>query len=483
VTTETAAGTVYHVPSETAPGVVYDVFIDDDGQWVCAPCPDWAAWRKPCKHVFEVLQRFYPALAPPVPETTPFVKNGWYAGARSYPQESFPYTEGLAESTRRDHALETQDERVESLLVDLACVVNERHPWTHDAWRPQLPAGDKVLQSVLRDQHRKSLRRFRPILKRLKAEGKIRFAPSRGTVVKYNRSARTRDYLWESFAGVTDPFRIIDQDVIVDTTGFSPFYISNWRDRRASENAGRPPSDYRERTEWFRVHAIIGRTSKAILAWAMTPNRGAGVGDSSLLGALLSDLKARGFEPRYVIGDNAYVTPETVAAARACGAQLVCPLKGRNFDRAGVPRGAAAEIEAFARRNPVLYDELVRARQAIEGIFSVEKRRDNHVASVGSKTERAAHAALLREAAEISEQATRARRDGRDDVAELLEDQLEALKDEAAASSLYVSRQNEMLTRAIRQVLNQTVQIELRWNRRIAYTKGSVFGPVRETVE
>ncbi len=227
LTTETAAGTVYHVPSETAPGVVYDVFIDDDGQWVYAPCPDWAAWRKPCKHIFEVLERFYPALAPPVPDATPFVKNGWYAGARSYPQEPFSYTEGLAESTRRDRALETQDERVESLLVDLACVVNERHPWTRDAWRPQLPAGDKVLQSVLRDQNRKSLRRFQTILKRLKAEGKIRFAPSRGTVVKYNRSPRTRDYLWESFAGVTEPFRIIDQDLIVDTTGFSPFYISN----------------------------------------------------------------------------------------------------------------------------------------------------------------------------------------------------------------------------------------------------------------
>ncbi len=37
--------------------------------------------------------------------------------------------------------------------------------------------------------------------------------------------------------------------------------------------------------------------------------------------------------------------------------------------------------------------------------------------------------------------------------------------------------------RAIRQVLRQTVQMELRWNRRISYTKASVFGPVRETVE
>ncbi len=210
----------------------------------------------------------------------------------------------------------------------------------------------------------------------------------------------------------------------------------------------------------------------------MTPNRGEGVGDASLLGALLSDLKARGFEPRYVIGDNGYITPETVAAARACGVQLVCPLKAATSTkpayRAAQRRRATRSLAGPRRRvGPCL---------AGEGIFSVEKRRDNHVASVGSKTERAAHAALLRRAAEISEHAARARRDG-DDAAELLEDQVEALKDEAAASSLYVWRQNEMLTRAIRQVLNQTVQIELRWNRRIACTKGSVFGQVRETVE
>ncbi len=79
----------------------------------------------------------------------------------------------------RDHALETQDERVESLLVDLAIVLNGRHPRLPDAWRPNLPAGEKVLISVLRTQHNKSIRKFRPILKRLAAECKIAFAPLR----------------------------------------------------------------------------------------------------------------------------------------------------------------------------------------------------------------------------------------------------------------------------------------------------------------
>lgn len=168
--TEVDDRTVFHVPSEIRPGVLYDVFVDEDGQWLCTPCPDWAATHKPCKHVFEVLDRFYPALAPPVPDAERFAERGWYTGARRMPQDPFPYTEGLAESTRRDHALEHQDDRVESLLVDLAALLNARYPRAPYAWRPNLPEGDKVLMIVLRAQHGKSIRKFRSILKRLATE-------------------------------------------------------------------------------------------------------------------------------------------------------------------------------------------------------------------------------------------------------------------------------------------------------------------------
>jgi Transposase DDE domain len=463
------------VPSERLPGVIYDVWVDEDGQWVCAPCPDWASTHKPCKHVFEVLYRFFPALAPRAPDTDPFTKRGWYEGARQFPQEPFPYTEGLAESTRRDHALETQDERVESLLVDLAVVLNGRHPRLPDAWRPNLPAGDKVLISVLRAQHTKSIRKFRPILKRLAAECKIAFAPCKTTIIAYNKTTALTALLWEAFRIVTDPYRLLERDVIIDSTGFSPFYVSNWRDRRADENEGRPPTDYRSGTEWFKVHAIIGRISKVILGWAMTPYRGEGVGDPSLLKPLLLDIKGREFEPHFLIGDNAYLTAETYQAALDEGVQLVAPLKPKNFDRQGLPRGIAQRVHAFASRNPDLYDELTRARQAIEGIFSTEKKEDNHVASIGTQDERDAHAAVLQAAGEVAADETR------DD--EEREAEVKRLEDEAAAMGLYTARINEMLARAIRQVLRQTVHMELRWNRRISYTKGSVFGPVRETLE
>jgi hypothetical protein len=231
--TENRGRTVYHVPSETHAGVIYDVFVDEDGQWVCAPCPDFAARRKPCKHVFEVLYRHYPSLAPPLPDGEDGKQKGWYVDARRGEYLPFDYKEGLAESTRRDHALESEDERVEALLVDLAGVLNARHPRLPLAWRPELPVGDKVLITVLRAQHAKSIRKFRPILKRLAAEHKIASAPCKTTIIEYNKSVVLTDLLWEAFDVATAVYRVLETDVMIDSTGYSPFYVSNWRDRRA----------------------------------------------------------------------------------------------------------------------------------------------------------------------------------------------------------------------------------------------------------
>ena len=65
---------------------------------------------------------------------------------------------------------------------------------------------------------------------------------------------------------------------------------------------------------------------------------------------------------------------ESYQAALEEGVQLVGPLRPKNFDRQGLPRGVAKRMHAFASQSPELYDELTRARQAIEGIFSTEKK-------------------------------------------------------------------------------------------------------------
>jgi hypothetical protein len=456
--------TLFSVPSENEPGVRYDVFIDVDGQWVCTPCEDFAKNRRPCKHIFEVLDRYFPDVAPPVDPRllrAMIMDSGaasWYADARRMPKVAHIYSEGPAESTRMDHALEIQDDRVQEALADLARKMNRRHPH-RGVGRPPLPVGDRVFVMIYRGHQRKSIRRFRPTLGRLAAAQLIAFAPRKTAIVGYNTSLETTRYLIEAIDILVRPFRLMEDQVIADATGFSPFYVSNWRDSNYGE------INYRSGTSWFKQHVLIGRRSKAILAFAFTPHRGEGVGDDSNLIPMLDDLRRRGFERAEVaIADNVYLTKDNIEKCKERGLQLVGPLKPRNFDKkTGLPRKAVAEIAAFKEQNPEAYDELTRARQAVEGVFSNQKRDDNHLAAIGTREERQAHRDLI-------------------DRAQLATDNAENdhLQDEAAAAALYTSRVNEFLVRVAVQILKRTVATEQLYNVRISYEKDLAFPPVRE---
>ena len=95
-------------------------------------------------------------------------------------------------------------------------------------------------------------------------------------------------------------------------------------------------------------------------------------------------------------------------------------------------------MSRFADRYPEVYDELKRARQAIEGIFSMEKRRSNRLASIGSKGER--QRAMMGD-----------------------------------GSALYHARVSEFFIRMIRFNLTRINMEEHLRNRTVRFSKGSVF--------
>jgi hypothetical protein len=437
--------TVYVVPSETKMGALHYAFVDEGAAWVCT-CEDFDARKEPCKHVCLVWDLHFPELAPPPPTEASLRllrrergAKGWYEGARRYEHVPYVYRDGPAESTRRDHAIVECDDRSTELLIDLRAVLNERYPVEAFAHRPTLPAGDKVLVSVLRSLHRKSMRRIVPLLKKLVEAGSLVFAPVKTSQVTYNCDSELTRYLATAFAVVASPYTLMEQDVVIDSSGFSTFFVSCWRDSDYGED------DIRPGTRWFKVHIAIGRVSKAILAVVVTEHIGPGTGDDANLRPLVADLVRRGFDLRYVIADNIYLTAENFAFVKDAGARLVGPLKKRNYAQ-GKPRPAVQELHAFKLAHAELYDELCRDRQPIEGVFSVEKRYDNRVAAIGSAEERKAAAS-------------------------------------GNGPTLFVSRQNEFWSRVIRHNVVRTVTEEHLRNRRIAYSKGSLFSHVRETVE
>lgn len=432
--------TSYNVPSASDRNASYNVFVDEDGQWICQNCPDFANRQLPCKHIFEVLLRFYPQLAPKVP--TDLLEKGrkaggLYATARSLPKQPYIYESGLAEATRRDKALMMQHTRFEELCQDLKAVLDSRFPSATGRGRREMSAGDKAFVMLLRAQHGDSMRKFASTQAALVVHNKIKRSCCKTTLIRYLKSAKTTAILLEAYKIVISVFREMETEFYIDSTGFSPFFVSNWCDSVYSINRDRP------NTQWFKLHAVMGGRSHAILGFLLTPKEGDGTGDSTNLRPLVKWLAENGFTNReFVVADNAYIWgTECFDAAKEYGMRLVGPFKGRNFHRDGTIRPDYSELHKWASRNSDKVDELCRRRSAIEGLFSAEKREDNHIAAIGTAEERA----------------------------------------NPDLNGFYISRQNEMLIRMIRQVMRATIAQELLLNRPgMSYSKKSAFSHVRE---
>jgi hypothetical protein len=231
----------------------------------------------------------------------------------------------------------------------------------------------------------------------------------------------------------------MEQDIIIDSSGFSPRFFESWLVAKVDEIA-------RSETRWFKVHVAKGRLSQIILAFSMTPCDGDSSADVVNLMPLVKAVISQGYDLRFVVADNIYLNSKLIQDVAIVGAMLIGLLKPRNLDRNGIAFASVRPIWEFPRANPELYDELTRARQPIEGLFSLLKREHGRVASIGTAEER----------------------------------RLEKAREH---DGIFVSTINEMWVKIIlRNLLRINLEERLR-NRRISFAKGSVFSHVRETID
>jgi hypothetical protein len=334
-----------------------------------------------------VFYRYRPELAPPKPinylrqlrERGPAYQN-----ARRMTLEQYEYKEGPAESTRRDHARMIQSTRVEELLLELGRVINKQCVSQSGRGRRSLPPGDRVVVLVLKAYRRTSVRCFNAEINRLASEKKIAFSVRKNTLLKYSSDTATESILQHAFALAIQPFRLLETKFVVDSSGLSPYPVSNWL------NKSHGPGDVRPNTRWIKWHTLIGMDSRAILAYQLTASEGEGTGDGASLAPLISSITSAGFSNRqFVVADNIYLVTERFAEAKRYGMDLVGPTRNRNCYAKGIPRKYIEPITKFEADNPILYEELCRKRSVIEALFSAEKRRDNHIAAIGTASERA----------------------------------------------------------------------------------------------
>jgi len=282
------------------------------------------------------------------------------------------------------------------------------------------------------------MRKTRDMLRR-STFNNLRILPTKNTIITYMQSPETTRLLQRAFVITLAPFRLMEQDIIVDSSGFSPRFFESWLVVGFDESS-------RAGTRWFKVHVAKGRSSQAILAFIMTPCDGVTSADIVNLMPLVNAVIASGFDPRFVIADNIYLTKELIEAVAGVGARLVGPLKPRNIGRNGEGYESIRPIWDFSQAHPELYDELIRDRQPIEGVFSLMKREDGRVASIGTSEER-------------------------------------QLEKDGDHDGLFVSTINEMWIRIILYNLRRINLQERLRNRRISFANGSVFSHVREIVD
>lgn len=212
------------VPSQTHPGTMYDVFVDHD-QYIKCLCPDFKARREPCFHCLAVLYRFFPSSAPAPPTKALSGRDGssaFYSNARRVLKDPYTYSDGPAESTRHDQALAERDDRIEELLVDIGGMLDVG--WLPSSRGPRRSPGEILAILILREHHNKSMRATRGFLKRSRLAQSLQIFPVKNTLINYMQSLDTARLLQRAFALTIAPFRLMDQDIIIDSTGFSPLF-------------------------------------------------------------------------------------------------------------------------------------------------------------------------------------------------------------------------------------------------------------------
>jgi hypothetical protein len=430
----------FEVPSETSPGVLYNVMKDGD-RWVCIGCPDFRKMQKPCKHIGEILKVYYPHLAPPVSEAQilKFMSpTKLYEGARRFPQEPYQYESGPAESTRRDHALEQMHGRVEEIAFDIETVLNRRFPHEVRRGPREMPLGTLAANNICRTHYRDSLRTYCGTQKRLHDQGVLAVMRGRSTMTKLQATERATLAIMEAHKLVISCLDYLEDTVIIDSTGFSPYYVSNFIEKKYGIK------DIRVGTKWYKVHVMIGRISKAILDIRFTPSDTDGTGDSTQFIPLVESLKPLGFhDVKYVVADNTYLVTPCFKATKELGLRLVGPTRPRNFDKLGAPRAYIADMTAFYEEDSVRADELARVRNVVECVFGVMKRKDNHIAAIGTAAQRS----------------------------------------DPSLHGIYLSRYNEMLSRSLVQAIHSVATIEHLWGQKISFVDGTKFRREREMSE
>jgi transposase len=312
-------------------------------------CPDFELRQEPCKHILAVqivLSR--EASGSPVEQDTETLPIKW---PRKTYQQDWP---------NYDTAQENEKREFQYLLSDLCSTIARPEPkGGAKGGRPATPLSDVVFSSVFKVYCGLSGRRFATDLHEAQERGYVSQTVHHSTIARYLEDQQTTPLLVSLIEASALPFKAIETEFAVDSSGFSSCRFDRWYE----EKWGRMMS----KQSWAKVHAIVGTTTHIVVSVIIDHKDSP---DSPQFAPLVKTA-AKNFAIGQVTVDKAYASRENFNAVDAIGGTLYAAFKSSATGAAGGVYGRMYHLFCLNKEE---YLRHYHRRSNIESLFSAVKR-------------------------------------------------------------------------------------------------------------
>jgi transposase len=323
-------------------------------------CPDWDLRQEPCKHILAVqitLTREVNGEPIERPTETLPVK---------YPRKTYSQ-----DWPNYDAAQQSEKKEFQCLLSDLCSMIPQPEPkGGAKGGRPPARLSDVIFASVFKVYCGLSGRRFAINLGEAKERGFISSTVHHSTIARCLEDPETTPLLIGLIETSALPFKAIETEFAVDSSGFSACRWDRWYDFKW----GRMMS----KQSWAKAHVICGTTTHIVASVIIEHS---GLPDAPQLIPLVTKA-ARNFTIGQVSGDKAYASVENFEAVDKHGGAAYLAFKTNATGAAG---GVYERMYHLFALNKEEYLAHYHRRSNIESLFSAVKRLFGD--SVRSKSE------------------------------------------------------------------------------------------------
>lgn len=312
-------------------------------------CPDFDLRQEPCKHILAVqITLSREANGSPVENRSETLPIQW--PRKTYPQDWPNY----------DAAQENEKREFQYLLADLCSTIPQPEPkGGTKGGRPAARLSDAIFASVFKVYCGLSGRRFATDLDEARKRGFVAQTVHHSTIARCLEDPQTTPLLISLIETSALPFKAIETEFAVDSSGFSSCRFDRWYDKKWGRVMSKHP--------WAKIHVVCGTTTHVAASVIID---GKDSPDAPQFPPLVK-ATAKNFTIRQVSGDKAYASVENFQVVDDCGGTAYLAFKR---SATGAIGGVYERMYHLFSLNKEEYLHHYHRRSNIESFFSAVKR-------------------------------------------------------------------------------------------------------------